>query len=328
MCAALAAQRGGTPSALWLRIVAYDSIAFGLQLPFGYVVDRLKNARGVAAAGCVLVSLASMGSVFSLPVSLCVAGLGNALFHAGGGAVSIHATPQRAAGPGLFVGPGWFGLTAGGLLASHGMFSPVLFASLPLLACLGLYAAGIPPMGQEECPSVPARDARFFLVLGLMLFAVAARSLIGLAENFPWKSDVFLLLALACAVAGGKAAGGILADRFGWTRVSVVALGVAAPLVSFGASWPVSAIVGMFLFQMVMPVTLAAVAALFPGRAGFAFGLASFGLLVGAWPTFTVFKPLLGGHAFLFLLALLSAAAVCAGLGMLRRFHPPTPARL
>ena len=322
VCAALAAHavagKVGTPYALWLWVVAYDTLAFGLQVPFGHLVDSLRALRAFAAAGCLLVGLASLTCGLSMPVSLCVAGLGNALFHAGGGAVSINATPHRATGPGLFVAPGWVGLTLGGLSASHGGFSPYLFAMLPLLACLALFVVGAPSTGDGR-PPVRARDGRFVLALVLLLSAIAARSLLGLAENFPWKSDTALLLALACAVAGGKAAGGILADRFGWTRVSVAALLAAAPLVSFGAMRPAWAITGMFLFQMAMPVTLASVAALFPGRAGFAFGLASFALIAGAWPTFTALTSPLGDHIFLFVLALLSASAVFGGLLALRR---------
>jgi hypothetical protein len=71
-----------------------------------------------------------------------------------------------------------------------------------------------------------------------------------------------------------------------------------------------------------MPVTLVAVAALLPGRPGFAFGLACVALVGGAVPTYyhevkTLFSPTL----FLTLI-LLSAAALYVSLRGLQRSVP------
>jgi len=322
ICAAIAAsavrEKAGTALALWCWVVTYDTIAFSLQVVFGHFVDRWRGPRAIAIAGSVLTGLGALASIVSTPVALCIAGLGNALFHAGGGAVSLNATPQRATGPGLFVAPGWLGLTLGTVAASRGYFHPWLFAALPFAAGALIFLIGHPSMRYER-RSVRASTGRFGFILVLVLFAIAVRSLLGLAAYYPWKSDVSLLLMLAGAVVAGKAVGGILADRFGWTRVAVAALLLSAPLISLGADFPLLVIPGVFLFQMVMPITLAAVAALFPGRAGFSFGLASLALIVGAWPTFTPLKPSLGTPVSIFVFSLLSAVAVLAGLRQLRR---------
>jgi FSR family fosmidomycin resistance protein-like MFS transporter len=107
----------------------------------------------------------------------------------------------------------------------------------------------------------------------------------GLTLGAMWKADPSFGLTLAFLAAAGKAAGGILADRFGWIRVTLLAILVAAPLTSFGSAAAPFVAVGTFLFQMAMPVTLAAVGRMFLRLSSFAFGLASLALLVGAVPT-------------------------------------------
>jgi FSR family fosmidomycin resistance protein-like MFS transporter len=101
----------------------------------------------------------------------------------------------------------------------------------------------------------------------------------------PWKSDLALLAALTAAVVAGKMAGGLLADRFGWRRVAVTALVGSLPLLALGTSSPAAGIAGVLLFNMTMPVTLAAVAAVLPrGSEGFAFGLTCLALFCGSVP--------------------------------------------
>ena len=65
----------------WTGFLVYNFCAFALQLPLGAVLDRLEDRRWpmqFAALGCCLTA----AGAFCHPAVL---GLGNALFHVGGG---------------------------------------------------------------------------------------------------------------------------------------------------------------------------------------------------------------------------------------------------
>jgi hypothetical protein len=120
----------------------------------------------------------------------------------------------------------------------------------------------------------------------------------------------------------GKAAGGILGDRLGWTRVALSGLIVAAPLLVIFPDTPALAITGAFFFNLTMPITLTCLANMLPGYTGFAFGLTTLALITGALPTFTPLKDVTGQAGFLLAVILISLAALYAGLQLyFNRFH-------
>lgn len=140
------------------------------------------------------------------------------------------------------------------------------------------------------------------------------RSLVGLAIEFPWKSDINLLIILTLAVVLGKALGGIIADKFGWVRVTITGLLISAPLLAFGKDYILLAIPGMFLFNLTMPVTLVALANIFRGREGFAFGLTTLALVIGSLPTFTPIKYVFNDPLLVLVAVLISAFILNKGL--------------
>lgn len=109
----------------YFYILLYNFCAFALQMPFGVLLDalNLREKKGKAgktdfafltAAAGVLCTVA--GAVIH-PVLL---GIGNALFHVGGGVGTIREDRDghwRGRGLGLFVAPGALGLYLGNLIA-------------------------------------------------------------------------------------------------------------------------------------------------------------------------------------------------------------------
>ncbi len=91
-------------------------------------------------------------------------------------------------------------------------------------------------------------------------------------------------MGLTTALVLGKAAGGVLADRYGRIFVGVGALVASLPLLFFATRSPAAGVAGMLLFNMTMPVTLVAVADTLDERPGFAFGLTCLALMTGALP--------------------------------------------
>ncbi len=300
-------------------ILLYNVLAFGLQLPFGWVLDRIQKPVLSAVAGCIMLSLALM--LFLHPLAaILLAGTGNALFHVGGGTISLNLRPGKASIPGLFVAPGGIGLFAGGVILKSSGFHPEYF--VVLLLCMGvvMFLLKSPPVFY----GIKREKQVNFLILAilLLLITICIRSAVGLSAEFPWKSNITLLIMLTLSIALGKGLGGFLADYFGWIKISVGGLALSALLLFFGAQFPASGIAGMFLFNLTMPVTLVAISNLLPGKPGFSFGLTTFALVAGALPAFLGYKSFLSGGPVILILILLSAVILFIGLRLYEQNKP------
>lgn len=110
----------------YVNILLYNFCAFAMQMPLGVVLDGLNGRERLqkynpsfcfAVAGVIFTLIGS----FTHPVVL---GLGNALFHLGGGVGTIHEDKVKGwngRGLGVFVAPGAFGLYIGTQLAKNGI---------------------------------------------------------------------------------------------------------------------------------------------------------------------------------------------------------------
>jgi FSR family fosmidomycin resistance protein-like MFS transporter len=314
-CAATVFGIGATgraePRDLILLIILYNVLAFATQPVFGLMVDVFKVSAYTSAFGILLVA-ASMLLLQAPVAAVLAAGIGNALFHVGGGAVSLNLAPGKAALPGIFVAPGALGLMIGISLGQGGNVYPGAF--LPLLLGSAVLILIVPRPEIAAPRKFPGNLRWFETVILLMLVSIAIRSLVGLSLVYPWKSEPVLLVALTGAVVLGKALGGILGDRFGWTAVAVSGLAVSAPLLAFLPQIPAAAILGAFVFNLSMPLTLVCLAEMLPGKAGFAFGLTTLALLIGGAPAYTQLRADTGQPAFLFAAILVSTAALYVGL--------------
>lgn len=295
-------------------VILYNALAFGLQAILGLAVDRSRSPRTAALLGCLLTG--SSAVLFtSFPVlAVAFAGIGNALFHVGGGSISLNLTPKKATAPGIFVAPGALGLFVGTMLGKSGQFAMLPFLLTLAVLCILMFAVKMPEMNYRKRGYAEDKPRYFELILLLVFTSIAIRSVVGFVLVFPWKSHVDLLTILIVAVVLGKGVGGILADRFGWIRVAVGALIVSIPSLVLGANTPLLAICGMFLFNITMPVTLVAISNMLPGRPGFAFGITCLALFLGALPTFFSIKQALATNWFILPVIMISALALYLGL--------------
>jgi len=293
-------------------VVIYNVIAFGSQPLFGLLTDKYKIPKLAAITGAVITAIAAF-IAFQNPLSAAIiAGLGNALFHVGGGTICLNLTRKKAAAPGIFVAPGAIGILIGTLIGKSGNF-----IAWPIIAITAGLSILIYKTRQPEIDY--RRDRRinpnyFELTILLVLLAVVARSLIGSAIALPWKSNLALLIILTAGVSLGKALGGILGDKFGWTRTAVSSLAISAPLLAFGANNPCLAIIGMFLFNFTMPITLTAIANIIPGRPGFSFGLTTLALIIGVLPTYTPMKAFFSNNLSVLIAIIFSTIILFFGL--------------
>lgn len=291
-CAFLCLGDVGNRGNLQMYLLIYNFLAFAVQMPFGLLVDRFGHRLRFAGIGVLLTACAVIASFYPLfyPYSAVIlAGLGNALFHVGGGVHTLHHANGKCTPLGIFVAPGAFGLFLGGWCASS--FAYVLPFVLFALFCIAL-ALLFCKTEEKTCSfsadgvAVP-KKAVFALVL---LFAVVfLRSAAGFQFGFSWKTGLSAVL-FALAVSVGKALGGILADRFGMMNASAVSLLSGGILFVFSKENAVCGILAVLLFNCTMPVTLYLAAKILKGLQGFSFGLLTFSLFLGLLPSYFGFS--------------------------------------
>ena len=311
-------------------VLLYDLLAFATQVIFGAITDRLGSPKATLVTGLILCGAGMLALPLEPWTAVVLVGLGNSLFHVGAGALTLYTRPGRAADPGIFVAPGALGLAFG--MAYGGANQAVLpFATGEILAwpfvALLAVAVGVAlrtrdpemPYGDPRVPAQvelppPMRGGRAWLIVTLLLVSITVRSLVGMGGCHECPKAPLIAFGIPLVAFAGKGLGGVVSDRLGWIETSVGALVISAPLIAFGGRTPALILVGLFFFQMTMPVTLVAILQVRPRWPGFAFGLACLALIAGAIPTFFAPVKALFGPGLFLVLILLSAAAIFVGL--------------
>ena len=277
----------GTPNG-YLCVLLYNFCAFALQMPLGIIADKVNRSFLFAVIGCGLVGAAY--ALVGVPVAaVLTVGIGNALFHLGGGIDVLNVSEKKLGALGVFVSLGAFGVFYGTMLGSGSEF-PAVAVPLVLIAMAGvIFAVYKSQKGAYPQNAAFSLDgigsARVLTAVACLFLVVCLRSFVGMALNFSWKGVGYWSTALICAVVFGKTLGGFAADGFGVKKASLVSLGAAA-LLFLLPRIPVAGVAAVLLFNMTMPVTLWAAAKVLPGAKGFAFGLLTFGLFIGFLPAY------------------------------------------
>ena len=296
---------GAEGEALSLAVILYNTLAFSTQCVIGALLDsRVRKLRGKTsgqeladgAAGVRLCGLAEAAGMIMVLVGAALKwglisrvvlfGLGNSLFHVGGGMVTYEKSRGKAAPLGVFVAPGAFGVTLGTLFPGMLKLAQLLLA-LVASACIAFYA-GYGKTIQKQNYVINAENTDKtadespmpLLPVVLLTAAVAVRAVGGSAAEFTWKQGAAASLLLTLFVFLGKGLGGFAADRFGAGRMSGVSIPLAALLTAFLAFSMPASLAGQFLLNLSMPVTLFLLHRMLPKDPGLAFGLAASAL----WP--------------------------------------------
>jgi len=270
-------------------LLLYNFCAFALQMPIGLLADRWNRNACCAALGCGFVALAyGFGNVAL--VSSVIAGVGNGLFHVGGGIDVLNAGKEKPILLGLFVSPGALGIYFGTFFGKQEDL-PVFI----VVTCLLFLAIGILALSYLTNQSLVSNNsavsfkqmtsAGVIVALAYLFLVVCLRSYIGMTSNFSWKSTGMMATVYVCAVVIGKISGGFLAAVFGVKKTSTLSLGTAAMLFLFSSN-PWLGVMAVFFFNMTMSITLWAVAKILTGCKGFSFGLLTFGLFLGFIPVY------------------------------------------
>lgn len=161
-----------------LSILVYNFCAFALQMPLGVALDALcggKKGRETDFPFLFVLAgvLCTVGGAFLHPAVL---GIGNALFHVGGGVGTIREDDRqswRGRGLGVFVAPGALGIYLGTVLGRGGSWQMWAFGTGVLMALLcagaicGRKAHRFEVSGRKaHCFGMRGRKVCFFEVSG------------------------------------------------------------------------------------------------------------------------------------------------------------------
>ena len=306
----LVTQRMGQNSNLFIAILIYNFFAFAMQFPIGIIADKVNKNAICAAIGCFLVAIAFGFANYGI-ISCTIAGIGNAMFHIGGGIDVLNISDKKATPSGIFVSTGAIGIFLGSKSATIGFnkFYIVIFILLfSAVLLLGLYNEIKNKIKNQEI-IIPKLTSNAKVSIICLILTVCIRSYVGLILAFEWKGNFTLALLSIFAVVFGKMLGGIIGDKIGFNKISIVSLAGSAICFVFAFNNPFLGILAMLFFNMTMPITLTALSNILDNNKGMAFGLLTLALFIGSIPKFfgigisTIFTPL--GLCFITIISLI-----------------------
>jgi FSR family fosmidomycin resistance protein-like MFS transporter len=268
----------------WIFLL-YNFLAFALQYVVGYLADTKVAYRKFVVLSGIMAICGVVLTQFSPYLAVVLVGIANAIFHVGGGALSLKINPNKMAAVGIFVAPGAIGVTLGMLTGKfYPEYSWLLIIPLTILTVFIYFNSQLKTLNTTVTEDIQSNDKKNGLIkyiIVVTLLVILLRSLIGSSLILSWKNNVDLLLYLTLATALGKGIGGILADKFGIYKTVLTSLIIATPLLVLFNNVPILAIIGVGLFNVTMPITLYMVYRQLPKYPGFAFGLTCLALFLG-----------------------------------------------
>ena len=273
----------------------YNLMAFLTQPIVGICIDSVEQRRWMLwaangllvlavllASAVVYFDLMALSEMSLMPVAILL-GMGNSFFHVWGGKLVAVKTENDITALGIFVSTGAFGLSVGTICHSW----PFTYTILLLIALLSAtYLQMENQSSQQSQPSDNMPTTGFsplFVwtsILAIVL-AVVFRSYVSGAFTVGIEKGKVLILLLGAASMLGKMAGGWMAKRMGLVRAAVLMV-VAAVVCYLGRQWNIAILLlGLFMINCTMPITLYLSNVLLKGREGLAFGLLAAALIPG-----------------------------------------------
>ena len=281
-------------------ILTYNVLAFMSQPLTGLMADRMTQRHWLLLLTAVLLTVAV--AMASLPVKaewllILVAvglGAGNSLFHVWGGKQTVVKMGNDMRALGVFVSTGALGLAIGAVFCSWALLYGLLLVFVTMAIAYVRWdeagdTGGQAPLCSASCaqdgasPRVSGVAAMtpvtvWTLVVALMLF-VGYRSFAGEVFSSGITKSQSLILIIGAVAMLGKMAGGWIARWMGILK-SLMLAGVALCFL-FRSNLVWVLLLGIFLMNCTMPITLYLANLLLPKREGLAFGLLAAALIPG-----------------------------------------------
>ena len=311
----LVTQKMGVSINLFIAIVFYNFFAFAVQLPIGIIADKINKNAICSAIGCILVAIAFGCSNFGI-VACIIAGIGNAMFHVGGGIDVLNISNKKATPSGIFVSTGAMGIFLGGksgLIGFNKYYIIILILLISSITLFYLYKQ-IKDKVKNEKVIIPKINASKLIAIICLTITVVIRGYVGLILSFEWKSSLILAVISIFAVVFGKMLGGIIGDKIGFMKISLLSLILSAFLFVFAFNNSILGILSILLFNMTMPITLIALSNILFNNKGMAFGLLTLALFIGAIPVFLGYTNAIFTPIGLLIITLISAIILYVGI--------------
>ena len=308
-------QKMGQGTDLFIAILIYNFFAFAMQLPIGIMADKINKNAICSAIGCLLVAIAFGFSNYGI-IACLIAGIGNAMFHVGGGIDVLNISDKKATLSGIFVSTGAMGIFLGGEPGTIGFdkyYIVVLILLISAITLLWLYKQIRDKVINEEVIT-PKINTNEIIIVTCLIFTVIVRGYVGLILSFEWKSSFILALISIFAVVFGKMLGGIIGDKIGFLKISLISLIVSSFLFIFAFNNSVMGILAILFFNMTMPITLTALSNILFNNKGMAFGLLTVALFIGAVPVFFGYTSMIFNPIGLFVTTIISAIILYIGI--------------
>lgn len=276
-----------------LFFVVYNILAFGLQPIVGYYADKNAWYKHYVLLAPVLSVLSLILFDFGL-LPIFIMTIANAMYHVGGGALSVDLFPRQAMPTGVFVAPGALGVFIGYVLAL-GEKEVQYFIILGLI----IFFVTVYLILKEDALDHPYQPIHpsFITIIGLVLTVIAVRGFVGTTLVLLWNTSLVNKLYLVIGVFLGKFLGGICGDWFGFKAIGVGGLVLSLPLLLIGQEVMIFGLLGAFLFNLTMAITLLIIIDSLGKYKGFAFGLTTLTLVIFFLPAQLGFQ-LPGGFAY------------------------------
>lgn len=274
--------------------ILYNVLAFLTQPLTGMWADNLERRHWMLLLSVVLLTMAVLAASVVITIGeewssgmgvMLVAtllGMGNSLFHVWGGQQTAVKTGNDIRALGVFVSTGALGLSVGMLFCSWAL----LYLLLLSFCVLSIVYVQFDERGSGVSPVSASPAHRFsrlmvWVSVIVLMLIVLFRSFVGGSLTTGMVKSSTVVLAIGAVSMLGKIAGGWLARYLGIIKSMLfVLIGVVACIFVPDAGMAIL-LIGLFLINCTMPVTLYLANVVMRGREGLAFGLLAAALIPG-----------------------------------------------
>lgn len=285
-------------SRLFGIFLTYNVLAFMTQPFTGMWADRSTHRYQLLLAAIVLLAVAVLsaswvsyagqlhGSSAWMWVIASLLGMGNSLFHVWGGKQTVVKMGNDIRALGVFVSTGAFGLAVGLVFRSWWLLD-VFMLAIGLFAALYAFMDHAVERNKTAGESLDRKAGKplsqTFAIVAVILVAafVMFRSYVGEVFSSGVTKTQALILLMGAVSMLGKMAGGWIAKSFGivWSMAAVLTAFVVCFI--YKDSHMMVLLMGLFLINCTMPVTLYLANEALKGREGLAFGVLAAVLIPG-----------------------------------------------
>lgn len=256
----------------------YNFLAFLSQPLFGLFID-VKNYPRLFLILSVLFLLLGCLTSFNFVISSICLGIGNSIFHICGGKFVISKSHNDIVSLGLFVSFGAIGLALG----QHFYSNTLLYIFISLLLVLSIIIVSLKDSKVNtsfEIDNIKINNKDKIIILILLLLTVFIRSFNGKILTFDFNKTKYVFLYISIFTALGKAFGGVLVKLIKVKYTIIISMILSIICFLFPSNLYLS-LIGIFCFNITMPITLWYACRLFKNKEGFTFGLLAAFLIPG-----------------------------------------------